>query len=52
MGKKIGTTYYQYHTCTLHSYDFLQYNNGWDLEPLDLPNGLALGFYQPSSKVI
>ena len=22
--------------------------NDWDLEPLDLLNGLALGFYQPS----
>ena len=23
-----------------------------DLEPLDLPNGLALGLYQPSSEVL
>jgi len=26
--------------------------NNWDLEPLDLPNGLALGCYQPSRKVL
>ena len=26
--------------------------NNWDLEPLDLPNGLALGFYQPSPEVL
>ena len=25
--------------------------NGWDLEPLDLPKGLALGCYPPSPKV-
>ena len=25
--------------------------NSWDLEPLDLLNGLALGCYQPSSEV-
>ncbi len=26
--------------------------NTWDLEPLDLLNGLALGCYQPSSEVL
>ncbi len=26
--------------------------NNWDLEPLDLLNGLALGCYQPSPKVL
>ena len=26
--------------------------NNWDLEPLDLLNGLALGCYQPSSEVL
>ncbi len=26
--------------------------NDWDLEPLDLLNGLALGFYQPSPGVL
>ena len=26
--------------------------NEWDLEPLDLLNGLALGCYQPSSQVL
>ncbi len=25
--------------------------NSWDLEPQDLLNGLALGFYQPSPEV-
>ena len=25
--------------------------NNWDLEPLDLLNGLALGCYQPSPEV-
>ena len=25
--------------------------NSWDLEPLDLLNGLALGCYQPSPEV-
>ncbi len=27
-------------------------SNNWDLEPLDLLNGLALGCYQPSSEVL
>ena len=26
--------------------------NNWDLEPLDLLNGLALGCYQPSPEVL
>ncbi len=26
--------------------------NYWDLEPYDLPNGLALGCYQPSPEVL
>ena len=26
--------------------------NSWDLEPLDLLNGLALGCYQPSPEVL
>ena len=26
--------------------------NYWDLEPLDLLNGLALGWYQPSPEVL
>ena len=26
--------------------------NNWDLEPLDFLNGLALGCYQPSPKVL
>ncbi len=26
--------------------------NNWDLEPLDLINGLALGCYQPSPEVL
>ncbi len=26
--------------------------NNWNLEPLDLLNGLALGFYQPSPGVL
>ena len=26
--------------------------NNWDLEPLDLLNGLALGCYQPSPDVL
>ena len=26
--------------------------NNWDLEPLDLQNGLALGCYQPSPEVV
>ncbi len=26
-------------------------SNSWDLEPLDLLNGLALGCYQPSPEV-
>ncbi len=26
--------------------------NDWDLEPLDLLNGLALGCYQPSHEVL
>ena len=26
--------------------------NDWDLEPLDLLNGLALGCYQPSPEVL
>ena len=26
--------------------------NNWDLEPLDLPNGLALDCYQPSLEVL
>ena len=26
--------------------------NDWDLEHLLLPNGLALGYYQPSPKVL
>ncbi len=26
--------------------------NNWDLEPLDLLNGLALGCYQPSHEVL
>ncbi len=26
--------------------------NDWDLDPLDLLNGLALGFYQPSPEVL
>ena len=25
--------------------------NNWDLEPLDLPTGQALGYYQPSPEV-
>ena len=27
-------------------------SNNWDLEPLDLLNGLALGSYQPSHEVL
>ena len=46
----------QYHTqfglpekdCAIKGLVFF---NDWDLEPLDLPNGLALGCYQPSSEV-
>ena len=26
--------------------------NNWELEPLDLLNGLALGYYQPSPEVL
>ncbi len=26
--------------------------NNWDLEPLDLLNGMALGCYQPSSEIL
>ncbi len=26
--------------------------NNWDLEPLDLPKGLAFGCYQPSPEVL
>ena len=30
----------------------LVFCNNWDLEPLDLLNGLALGCYQPSPEVL
>ncbi len=35
-----------------HAIKGLVVYNSWDLEPLDLLNGLSLGCYQPSSEVL
>ncbi len=49
-GKYLGANHYHTHTLLYTKIGLFLYNS-WDLQPLDLLEGLTLHFYQPSKEV-